>query len=140
MGSASSRRMLSGRCRCGAVRYVVADEFRYAANCHCSACRRATGSAFKPFGGIEREKFEVREGNDRLKIMGEPNAHDARCGDCGSLLYSVVRDGEYVHVTFGTLSDDPSLKPTEHIYVGSKASWHTITDGLPQYMALPPGN
>ena len=60
--------------------------------------------------------------------------------DCGSLLYSVVRDGAYVHVTFGTLTDDPCLKPTEHIYVGSKASWHTITDGLPQYLALPPGD
>jgi hypothetical protein len=133
----STGRTLSGRCRCGQVCYEVADEFQYAANCHCSACRRATGSAFKPFGGIQRKKFAVCQGKDFLKIMGEPNAHDARCEKCGSLLYSIVRKGEYVHVTFGTLIGDPSLKPTEHIYVGSKASWFTITDQLPQHLELP---
>ena len=48
--------MLNGGCECGAVRYRVADEFLYASNCHCSRCRAATGSAFKPFAGIERDK------------------------------------------------------------------------------------
>jgi hypothetical protein len=134
------RRKLSGQCSCGLVRYEVADAFQYAANCHCSGCRRATGSAFKPFGGIERDKFAVSQGEGLLKQIGEPNAHDARCAACGSLLYSVVRDGQYVHVALGTLNDDPALKPTEHIYVGSKASWHTITDNLPQHRELPEGD
>ena len=56
---------LSGKCECGAVRYQVADEFLYAANCHCSHCRAATGSAFKPFAGIEREKLELTDGARR---------------------------------------------------------------------------
>ena len=51
--------MLTGECECGLVRYSVEDAFLYAANCHCSRCRAATGSAFKPFAGIEREKLEV---------------------------------------------------------------------------------
>jgi hypothetical protein len=131
------RRMLSGRCSCGQACYEVADAFEYAANCHCSGCRRATGSAFKPFGGIKRESFAVSKGKDALKIMGETDGHDARCAHCGSLLYSVVRDGKYIHVALGTLTDNPSLRPTEHIYVGSKASWFTITDDLPQHMELP---
>ena len=53
------------------------------------------------------------------------------------LLYSVVRDGKFVHVTMGTLVDDPSIRPTRHIFVGSKAPWFTITDDLPQYETLP---
>ena len=53
---------LTGKCFCGAVQYAVPDEFRYAMNCHCSNCRRTTGSAFKPFAGIEREKFAVTQG------------------------------------------------------------------------------
>jgi hypothetical protein len=133
-------RKLSGRCSCGLVRYEVTDAFQYAANCHCSGCRRATGSAFKPFGGIRREEFAVIKGARLLKQIGELNAHDARCAACGSLLYSVVRDGQYVHVALGTLNDDPALKPAEHIYVGSKASWHTITDNLPQHRELPTGD
>src|SRR5216683_973583 len=52
---------------------------------------------------------------------------------CGSVLYSVVRDGGFVHVAMGTLVDNPAIRPTAHIFVGSKAPWFTITDGLPQY-------
>lgn len=123
---------LRGGCECGAVTYEVADEFRYAANCHCSRCRAATGSAFKPFAGIERVKLAITGGGESLLIVGEEDANHTRCAACGSLLYSVVRDGEYVHVALGSLADAPSIRPTEHIYVGSKAPWFEITDELPQ--------
>jgi hypothetical protein len=126
-------RLLAGGCCCGAVRYEVADEFRYAANCHCSNCRRTTGSAFKPFAGIERGKLRVTQGAGRLTAYGEGNGHDARCGACGSLLYSVVREGAFVHVAMGSLIDAPGIRPDRHIFVGSKAPWFTITDDLPQF-------
>jgi len=125
-------RTLTGGCGCGAVRYEVADAFRYAANCHCSRCRAATGSAFKAFAGIEREKLLITQGVDDLLVFGEDDLNDTRCGTCGSLLFSVVRDGDYVHVAMGSLRDAPSIRPTEHIFVGSKAPWFEITDDLPQ--------
>lgn len=133
MTDTSSERRLAGRCFCGAVHYAVADEFRYAMNCHCSNCRRTTGSAFKPMAGIERNKFSMTEGAESLLIFGKDTAHDAHCKVCGSLLYSVVREGAFVHVALGTLTDDPAIRPTAHIFVDSKASWFTITDDLPQY-------
>jgi hypothetical protein len=43
-----------------------------------------------------------------------------------------VLDGAFVHVALGTLVDEPSIRPTEHIFVGSKAPWYDITDELPQ--------
>jgi len=131
----TSERRLAGKCMCGAVQYAVADEFLYAMNCHCANCRRATGSAFKPFAGIAREKLRVTEGD--LMRFGDEKAHDAHCRLCGSLLYSVVRDGAFVHVAMGTLVDDPSIRPNQHIFVGSKASWFTITDDLPQFEEFP---
>lgn len=63
-------RRLTGRCECGRVEYRVADAFRYALNCHCSRCRAATGSAFKPLAGIEREHFEVTAGPHSLMVHG----------------------------------------------------------------------
>jgi hypothetical protein len=126
-------RMLAGMCLCGAVQYEVADEFVYAANCHCSMCRRATGAAFKPFAGIERAKLSVTKGEDALMTFGDETGHDVRCKACGSFLYSVVRDGAFVHMAMGTLVDAPTIRPTKHIFVGSKAPWFTITDDLPQY-------
>jgi len=125
--------MLDGSCECGAVRYRVADEFLYASNCHCSRCRAATGAAFKPFAGIERDKLELADGGDRLLVVGEEGLNDTRCAACGSLLFSVVADGDYVHVAMGSLVDAPSLRPTKHIFVGSKAPWFEITDDLQQF-------
>jgi hypothetical protein len=118
---------------CGTVEYEVADAFTYAGNCHCSLCRQATGAAFKSFAGIERDKLKVTKGKSKLMRFGNAKNNDTRCMVCGSFLYSVVRDGAYVHVAMGTLVDTPTLRPTEHIFVGSKAPWFEITDDLPQY-------
>jgi len=125
--------MLAGKCFCGAVQYTVADAFLYAMNCHCSNCRRTTGSAFKPFAGIERDKLAITHGRDSLLIYGEETGHDAHCKVCGSFLYSLVREARFVHVGMGTLVDAPTIRPTVHIFVGSKAPWFEITDDLPQY-------
>lgn len=127
---------LTGACECDAVTYEVEDAFLYAANCHCSRCRASTGTAFKSFAGIEREKLRITKGADNLMVVGEPDANHTRCGACGSLLFSVVRDGAYVHVALGSLVDAPSIRPSEHIHVASKAPWFEITDDLPQRQEL----
>lgn len=129
----SDVRMLTGGCLCGAVHYEVEDAFAYALNCHCSKCRRATGSPFKTFGGIGVDKFRVTEGEDRLTIFGDDVARDYFCATCGSLLWSVVRENKYAHVPYGTLTESPTLLPQAHIMVGSKADWDVITDDLPQH-------
>jgi hypothetical protein len=126
--------LLTGSCLCGAVHYAVADEFTYALNCHCSNCRRATGAAFKSFAGIERHKLRITQGEDSRMVFGDERAsHDVHCKLCGSLLFSVVRGGQFVHVTLGTLVDTPGIRPSAHIFVGSKAPWYDITDRLPQH-------
>ena len=129
----ANARKLTGQCYCRSLTYEVHDDFEYAMNCHCSNCRRTTGSAFKSMAGITAEKLKVVDGADSLQRFGDAETHDAHCQLCGSLLYSLVRDGEYVHVALGTLLDAPSIRPTHHIFVGSKAPWFEITDDLPQF-------
>ena len=124
---------LTGQCYCRAVTYAVADRFAYAMNCHCSNCRRTTGSAFKPMAGIAVSQIRVTDGAEHVMTFGDPVNHDVHCGICGSLLYSVVRDGTFAHVMLGTLLDAPGIRPNAHIFVGSKAPWHDITDDLPQH-------
>ena len=130
-------RSLIGRCLCGRLEYEVDDAFEYAMNCHCSQCRRSTGAAFKPLAGIEASRLVMRRGQADALRYGDEGGHDLHCGVCGSLLFSLVRDGRYVHVAMGTLVDEPSIRPSMHILVGSKAAWFEITDALPQYHGLP---
>jgi hypothetical protein len=86
--------------------------------------------------GIDRDKLSITKGRDSLLIFGNENGNNTHCKACGSLLYSVVRDGKFVHVAMGTLVDDPAIRPTKNIFVGSKAPWFTITDDLPQYETI----
>ena len=133
MGAA---KRLRGGCYCGAVGYEVDDAFAYAFNCHCGGCRRVTGAACKPFAGVQRDRLAVTKGHETLLVYGAPQGdNNQHCARCGSLLFSVVREGQYAHVTLGTLIDTPSIRPGAHIFVGSKAAWHTITDPLPLYAA-----
>lgn len=137
MAQGDEIRVLTGSCLCGEATYQVEDAFEYALNCHCSRCRRTTGSAFKPFGGIARDRLRFTAEPALQRRYGSEVGHDLHCARCGSLLYSVVRDGRYVHVAYGTLHAAPSRRPTAHIFVGSKAAWFDITDGLPQHDELP---
>jgi hypothetical protein len=135
---ATEENPLRGSCLCGLVAYEVPDRFEYSLYCHCSDCRRATGAAAKPFAGIKSDLLAIVSGADHVLLYGGGANHDAHCERCGSLLYSRVRDGAYLHVTLGTLIDSPSIRPTAHIFVSSKAPWDDICDDLPQYDRFPP--
>lgn len=125
-------RSLRGQCACGAVAFEVDDAFEYACNCHCTDCRRKTGAAFKPFAGIALAKFRITHGANETRRFGGTD-HDGHCARCGAFLYSVVKDATYVHVNLGTLSDTPSILPSCHIFVASKADWYEIRDELPRF-------
>lgn len=131
-------RSLSGACYCRAVTYEVADAFEYSLICHCSDCQRTTGAAFKPFAGIGAAQLTLTSGAEQVARLGDDAGHNAFCSKCGSLLYSLVRDGTYVHVTLGTLLEPPAKTPSAHIFVRSKAPWHVIGDTLPQFEEFPP--
>lgn len=132
--------MLKGHCACHAVEYEVADEFVAAFICHCSNCRAATGSAFLPWGEIERDKLSVTNGAASLTRLGEPGGdHEMRCAECWSLVYwtRTTPEAAYVRIPYGTLADEPALKPMAHMFVGSKAPWYEILDDLPQHDEYP---
>jgi hypothetical protein len=136
LGELSMATRLLGRCMCGASTYEVSDNFEYALNCHCSKCRQTTGSAFKPMAGIRLELLRLTSGNETVLSVGDESAKDIHCGLCGSLLYSIVREGTYAHVTMGTLIDTPAIRLAKHIFVASKAPWFEITDDLPQFPGM----
>jgi hypothetical protein len=64
MGQGAGARATAGKCLFGAARYAAKDEFLYPAYCRCSNCRRATGAAFKPCDGIERDKLILGGGRE----------------------------------------------------------------------------
>jgi hypothetical protein len=102
--------------------------------CHCGTCRKATGSAFATGIIVRAKDFVLISGQETLKAFeSSPNKYRHFCGSCGSPIYSQAeKTKQIISVRCGTLNEDPSIRPSVHAYVASKAPWHEITDGLPQ--------
>jgi hypothetical protein len=130
----------AGSCLCGAVRYVFDAEPRVAVNCHCSACRKTTGSAFATWLLVPNDHFTWTAGEEELREFASSD-HGRRffCGTCGSTMGNLTRlRPNLMHLAAGTLDDAPQVRVAFHAYVGSKAPWHDITDEVPQHDVLPP--
>jgi hypothetical protein len=130
------RPYLKAQCLCGELQFEVADDFQYAFYCHCSLCRKRTGSAFAAIAGIDAKHMKVTKG-EALKDGKNSDGYRALCGQCFTPLFSVLMNRQRAHVNLGTLQDAPTRKPDHHIYVASKASWYQIADDLPQFQELP---
>lgn len=121
-------------CLCKKVQIEVPDDFDYMGNCHCSECRKFTGSDYSSVGGLSSDKFRLTSGEDFIIVY--PKSEDtelAFCSTCGSSLFSRKLKTEMHNIRLGILDDIPTHKPSFHIYTGSKASWNEITDGLQQF-------
>ena len=132
--------MIRGSCLCGAVRYEVSRPLDEIHHCHCSRCRKAHGAAFATYARAASQTFRFTAGEDRVRrYRSSPPVERAFCGACGSnLLFLFEGLPEAVWIAAGTFDDDPGLRPDAHIFVGSKAPWHEISDGLAQHEAFPP--
>jgi len=130
-----------GSCLCGEVTYQVTEPFKMAFNCHCSRCRRGRAAAHASNGFVSYDGLEFLSGEDKLKTYKMPEAKfftQAFCEVCSSLMPRKDPDRKISVIPLGCLDDDPEIKPAGHIFVGDKAGWHEITDGLPQHQEGPP--
>ena len=134
--------MLQGECQCGAVQYQAAGEITDLSHCHCSMCRKLHGAAFVTFAGVSRDSFEWTRGDNALKTYASSDAIDRIfCGSCGSQLGCTYNpEPDLIYLTMGTVHGKPASPPAYHQFVGSKAPWFEITDGLPQHDAWPDDN
>ena len=121
---------ISGECFCGAVTYKVSGKLRDARSCHCSRCRKAFGSQASAYALVNPAEFEWLSGEDLLtSYIGENGAGLRFCRRCGSTLCGVV-DGEVHGVTLGCVDGDPEIEIGRHVFVGSKAAWEVIPEGV----------
>ena len=130
--------MHSGSCLCGTVRYEIRGDLGAAFYCHCSLCRKASGSAFAANVVVEGEDFAIVAGDEAIgRHRSSATLVREFCTRCGSPLVS-RRDGiTQVRVRMGTLDTPHAHGPGAHIFVASKADWFEIHDTLPQHTDRP---
>lgn len=131
--------MARGECSCGAVRYEIELEGEGGLGpvyvCHCSICRRSTGSQGIAVVVVAKERFRWLQGESEIAMWSKP-ACDWQtwfCRTCGAKLPG-HNDALRMFVPAGGLTEGAeALRVAHHIWVGSKASWDEIGDDGQQH-------
>lgn len=128
----------TGGCLCGAISFEVTGPFEGFFLCHCSRCRKDTGSSNA--ANLFSKVAELRwlSGESQVTIYNLPETRHVRsfCAVCGSALPSLQTNGTLL-VPAGSLDTDVPLRPQGHIFMDSRANWDEKLEALPKYASFP---
>ena len=128
---------LTGGCQCGGVRFEVSEPLVSAGYCHCSRCRRRTGTAASISAFVAPGSVRVTRGEELLRAWTRGDEYDRMfCGTCGSPLWTQrAENREVLVVRLGLFDGDPGIRPSYRAYVAYAAPWEPIPDdGLPRFL------
>ena len=129
---------ITGECFCGKVTYRINGKLRDARSCHCSRCRKAFSAQASAYAEVSPGTFEWVSGEDLLTTYESHDGYGLQfCSGCGSTLCGTY-NGEIHGITLGCVNGDPEVEIGMHIFVGSKASWERMPEGVTQYDEGPP--
>jgi hypothetical protein len=131
--------VVTGSCLCGGIA-IEAERVALMRHCHCSFCRKETGSAFGTVAVVEPQHFRFVRGEDLVHIYRyPPDGTRAFCRVCGAKAPLRLWNDTIVIVPAGLLDRDPGVRPVLHQFAGSKACWWEISDSLPRFEKWVPG-
>ncbi|MCB9669393.1 MAG: GFA family protein [Alphaproteobacteria bacterium] len=128
---------LTGGCLCGGVRYEVVGEPVRFYHCHCSRCRKASGTGHASNLFVKGE-LRWLSGADQIHTFAHPEAQrfaNTFCTVCGGRVPRQVPT--HVFIPAGSLDTEPSIRPQARIFSGSRASWSCDGSDVPAFDALP---
>lgn len=131
--------MIRGHCECGSVQYQVDGRITDLSHCHCSKCRQIHGAAFASFGEVAEADFTFVSGETGISTYASSDIGTrAFCSNCGSHIFAKLTiEPRNIYLAMGTVDGDPDCPSDYHIFIGSKAPWHTHRDQSPRYETLP---
>lgn len=135
-----SEQTLNGSCLCGAVQYRIRGPWLRFVHCHCSRCRKATGSGHATNLIGEPDKLDWTAGEALVARYDLPTAVSFAtcfCRQCGGPLPHLTRNRRAWVIPAGSLEDAPDLVPQGRIYWGSRAAWSCTDEALPVFDGPP---
>jgi hypothetical protein len=121
---------LRGSCLCGGVSFEVTAPFEFVSHCHCTNCKKISGSTGTVSGRVRSDAIRVLAG-DELLTSYQPVEGTAKtfCSACGSNLFGGGwPTSEYASVRLSALDTPFGRRPEAHIFVRSVAAWETLPD------------
>jgi hypothetical protein len=132
---------IGGSCLCGSVHYEFNGPILSFNYCHCSRCRKATGSAHASNIFVVPSQFKWTRGEELVARYDLPAAQSFAlcfCRTCGTPLPHATRSGKAIVIPVGSLDEDPHVRPGQNIFWDSRAPWFLETGGLPRHAEYAP--
>ena len=123
-----------GSCLCGSVQYEISGDPQKFYHCHCSRCRKASGTGHASNLLIKPGAIKWNKGEDLIKAYKIPEAKRFTrcfCSVCGSAVPRYVKETDFIVIPAGSLDSDPTIRPQARIFWDSRASWSCGGDSLP---------
>ncbi|MBO6883381.1 MAG: GFA family protein [Marivita sp.] len=129
----------NGQCLCGAVKFRISGAFDSFFLCHCSRCRKDSGSAHSANLFANTATLDWLTGEDQIRIFHLPGTRHVKsfCATCGSALPYASPSGNMLVVPAGSLDTPVSLRPDAHICVSSRAGWDCDLADVAEFSGLP---
>ena len=131
---------LQGGCLCGAVRYEASGKPQRFYHCHCSRCRKSSGTGHATNLFLGDAQLVYTQGESQVKKYKIPEAERFTrqfCSECGSSVARFVPELNAVIIPAGSLDVDPPIKPQARIFWDSRADWSCNDEPVPHYAELP---
>jgi hypothetical protein len=130
---------IAGSCLCGAVRFQIAGAFEQFFLCHCSRCRKDSGSAHGANLFSTTARLTWLAGEDHVKTYRVPGTRHQKsfCIECGSALPRLQMEGALLVVPAGSLDSPIAIRPQAHICCADRADWDTHLEDVPKRDGLP---
>lgn len=128
-----------GSCLCGAVKFEISGGFDAFFLCHCSRCRKNSGSAHGANLFAASASIDWLSGEEAVASFRLPDTRHERsfCRTCGSALPVEQMDGALLVVPAGSLDGPVDIRPTAHICCASRAEWDADLIDVPHMDGLP---
>lgn len=130
-----------GSCLCGAVNFEARAPFMRMVHCHCSRCRKSSGTGHATNLVVAPAQFRWLSGEafiSRYKLPTAKTYGKWFCSQCGSPVPRLTRNDTIFVIPAGALDEAPPVSPSDHLFWGSRASWACGTSGLPAHEEYPP--
>jgi len=132
-----------GRCLCGGVAIEIRVPASETYHCHCSMCRRASGSLYQTYSVYPRSAVRFTKGEDALLVYeSSPGTRRRFCGRCGcQVVCEVASSPDIVYLNSGILDGRKhpghAKEREKHIFMADKVAWLDVGDDLPKFDQAP---
>ena len=129
---------MRGNCLCGAVEFEIAGDLPDLYQCHCSLCRKVTGSSANAALRVAAAQFQWINGCDRIREFATESGFKSHfCDTCGSPVPNLTANDSAYWIPAGLLEDGGELELGAHLYLASRASWDVVAEVGEQFDEMP---